>query len=106
MIVNSISPVRVSTTNGLRSRQNASQQTGTIQQPAVKQTVGDKVAFKGKFGAVAGGLMGAVAGGVLTLVTFGAASGAVLPLIAAGAAIGHNEEEKSNKEEQEKNKNK
>ena len=105
MIVNSISPVRVNTTNGLRARQNAKQQTGGIQQPAVRKTNSNDVTFKGKFGALAGGLMGAVAGGVLTIVTLGAASGAVLPLIAAGAAIGHNEEEKSNKEEQE-NKNK
>ena len=101
MIVNSISPVRVNTTNGLRARQNAKQQTGGIQQPAVRQTEPNNVAFKGGFGAIVGGLVGAVAGGVLTIVTLGAASGAVLPLVVAGAAIGHNEEEKSNKADKE-----
>lgn len=96
MIVNSISPVRVNTTNGLKSRQNT-KQTGSIQQPAVRQTA-PNVAFKGGFGAVVGGLMGAVAGGLLTIITLGAASSAILPLVVAGAAIGHSEEEKSNKE--------
>ena len=101
MKINAISSVRVNSTNMNTRKNNSNRAMG--QQSTTGHTTVNNPAFKGGFGAVVGGIAGAVAGGLLTVVTFGAASGAVLPLIAAGAVIGHNEEEKSNKEEQNKN---
>ncbi len=102
MRINSISPVMVNNAN-LRTRKNIAAKS-TETQPAIEPAKSGNVAFKGTFGAIAGGVVGAFMGSVLTLVTMGAASAAVLPIIAIGAAIGHSEEEKSKKEEKNKKK--
>ena len=98
MKVNAINSVQVNRTKMNTRRNNSISETSS--QPAVAQINDGNIAFKGTFGAIAGGVIGAVAESVLTIVTMGAASVAVLPIIAAGAVIGHSEEEKSKKEEQ------
>ncbi len=98
MRINAINQVKVNRTN-MNTRKNNSARL-TVQQPNTEPVNSGNVAFKGAFGAVAGGIMGVVIGGVLTLITAGATSAALVPIIIASAIIGHSEEEKSNREDQ------